>query len=95
MSNNCIIAGNLTVQGSTINIDTQNVLVKDNVMVLNSAAAIGKDCGLLFKRSTGLDSTAFFWDESDLSFALASTDSLQDASTLIPKAYQKFAMCWH
>ena len=36
MSNNCVIAGNLTVQGTTTNIDTQNVLVKDNVMVLNS-----------------------------------------------------------
>ena len=88
MSNNCVIAGNLTVQGTTTNIDTQNVLVKDNVMVLNSASAVGKDAGLMFKRNAQ-DSTAFWWDESALSFVLASTESLGTDATLNIKELQK------
>ena len=88
MSNNCVIAGNLTVQGTTTNIDTQNVLVKDNVMVLNSASAVGKDAGLMFKRNAE-DSTAFWWDESDKTFVLASTESLGTDETLNIKELQK------
>ena len=88
MSNNCVIAGNLTVQGTTTNIDTQNVLVKDNVMVLNSASAVGKDAGLMFKRNAQ-DSTAFWWDESDKTFVLASTESLGTDETLNIKELQK------
>ena len=88
MTNNCVIAGNLTVQGVTTNIDTQNVLVKDNVMVLNSASDVGKDAGLMFKRNAA-DSTAFWWDESALTFVLATTDSLGTDATLAVKELQK------
>ena len=88
MTNNCVIAGNLTVQGVTTNIDTQNVLVKDNVMVLNSASDVGKDAGLMFKRNAA-DSTAFWWDESDKNFVLATTDSLGTDATLAVKELQK------
>lgn len=89
MSNNCVIAGNLTVQGNTTSIDTQNVLVEDNVMVLNSASAVGKDAGFMFKRGAGADSTAFWWDELDKTFVLASTESLGTDETLDIKELQK------
>jgi cytoskeletal protein CcmA (bactofilin family) len=88
MSNNCVIAGNLTVSGLTTSISTENVLVKDNILVLNSASAVGKDGGLMFKRN-GVDSTAFWWDESALSFVLASTESLGTDETLNVKELQK------
>jgi len=64
------------------------VLVEDNVMVLNSASAVGKDAGLMFKRAAA-DSTAFWWDESALSFVLASTESLGTDDTLNVKDLQK------
>jgi hypothetical protein len=87
MLGNCSINGNLTVTGSTTNVSTQNLLVQDNIIVLNSASAAGKDAGLLFTRASGLDSTSLFWDESELSFVLASTKSTQDAPTVLKEAY--------
>jgi hypothetical protein len=87
MTNNCVIAGNLTVSGTTTTIDSQNVLIKDNVIVLNSASTVGKDAGVMFKR-TG-DSMAFWWDESDSTFVLSSTDSTSSDATLAVKALQK------
>lgn len=86
MDNNCVIAGNLTVQGSTTTVDTQNVLVKDNIMVLNSAAEIGKDAGLLFHRNNA-DSTSFYWDESAGEFVFGSTESLHTDSVVVNKAF--------
>jgi hypothetical protein len=89
MTNNCVIAGNLTVNGTTTTIDSQQVLIKDNTLVLNSASAVGKDSGIMFKRSTGLDTTALWWDEADLAFVLATTDNTSSDSTLAIKALQK------
>ena len=89
MSNNLTVTGNLLVNGTTTTIDSQQVLIKDNTIVLNSASQVNKDSGIMFKRSTGLDTTAFWWDESDLTFVLASTDSASIDSFLNVKALQK------
>ena len=86
----CTINGNLTVTGVTTTINTQKLVVEDNIIVLNSASTIGKDAGLLFTRSgaTGpIDSTTMFWDESANSFILASTKSGPDSSTLVKEEY--------
>ena len=94
----CTINGNLTVTGTTTTINTEKLVVEDNIIVLNSASAIGKDAGLLFTRSgatgapgaTGpLDSAAMFWDESATSFVLASTQSGPDSDTITKLAYSK------
>ena len=47
-----------------------------------------KDCGLMFKRNAQ-DSTAFWWDESDKTFVLATTDNSSSDSTLAVKELQK------
>jgi hypothetical protein len=86
----CTINGNLTVTGTTTTINTEKLVVEDNIIVLNSASAIGKDAGLLFTRSgaTGpIDSAAMFWDESATSFVLASTKDGPDSITLNKEAY--------
>lgn len=45
------IAGNLIVAGATTTVDTQNLLVKDNLIVVNEAPpAAGRDAGVLFQR---------------------------------------------
>ena len=87
---NCSIIGNLTVTGTTTTINTENLSVKDNIIVLNSAAALGKDAGLLFTRSgpTGpIDSATMFWDESVASFILATTKSGPESATLDKEDY--------
>jgi hypothetical protein len=89
-SGDCTITGNLTVTGTTTTINTENLSVKDNIIVLNSAAALGKDAGLLFTRSgpTGaIDSATMFWDESVSSFILATTKSGPESSTLLKEDY--------
>ena len=88
MDKNCVITGDLTVKGVTTQINTEQVLVKDNVMVLNSASAVGKDAGLMFKRNAA-DSTAFWWDESDKTFVLATTDNTGSDEHLAVKELQK------
>jgi hypothetical protein len=84
---NCSITGNLTVLGATTTISTENLLVKDNIIVLNSASAAGKDAGLLFTRSAGADSASVYWEELTHKFVLATTKSTQDSGTLVKEAY--------
>ena len=83
----CIITGDLEVKGTTTRINTQEVLVKDNLMVLNSASQIGKDAGLLFNRNAA-DATTMYWSEVDKEFVFASTESTHDAITVTKKALQ-------
>jgi hypothetical protein len=84
-----VIAGNLTVQGTTTQVDSEQILIKDNLMVLNSTGLENKDSGLLFKRQTGVDNEAFFYDESDNTFVLATTESLHDSATVTVKSLSK------
>ena len=83
---NMTIAGNLTVSGSTTQVSTEQVLVKDNHMVLNSASEVGKDAGLLFRRD-GADASSFYWDESAKEFVLATTKSSHDSPEVVHEAY--------
>ena len=81
---NCVIAGDLTVSGTTTQVNTEQVLIKDNMLVLNDASIVDKDSGLLFKRNA-VDSTAFYWDESADEFVIATTESAHDADTIAMK----------
>lgn len=83
----CIITGDLEVKGTTTQINTEEILVKDNLMVLNSASQVGKDAGLLFNRN-GADATSMYWSEADKEFVFASTLSAHDAQTVIKKDLQ-------
>jgi len=84
---NCTVAGDLTVQGTTTQVNTEQITVKDNLMVLNSASQVGKDAGLLFNRNAA-DATAMYWSEADQEFVFASTESTHDALTVTKKALQ-------
>jgi hypothetical protein len=85
-SGDCIIGGNLTVSGSVTNIDTQNLLVKDNIIVLNSASEAGRDAGMIFA-STGAVSTALYYDQSESAFVLSTTLSNATGPTLEKQSY--------
>jgi hypothetical protein len=85
---NCTVAGNFTVQGTTTQVNTEQITVKDNLMVLNSASQVGRDAGILFKRNDAdatADTTAMYWSEADQEFVFASTDSAHDALTVTKK----------
>ena len=87
MTNNCVITGNLTVNGATTTITTENLLVKDNIVVLNEGAASVRDVGFLFNRMPGNDDTTFFWDESDNNFILATTKSVSTDALFAVESY--------
>ena len=87
MTNNCVITGNLTVNGATTTITTENLLVKDNIVVLNDGASTVRDSGFLFNRLAGNDDTTFFWDESDNNFIFATTKSVSTDTTFAVESY--------
>jgi len=87
INGNCTIAGNLEIKGTTTSVNTTEILVKDNLMVLNSASQVGKDAGLLFNRN-GADATSMYWSEADKEFVFASTDSTHDAINVVKKDLQ-------
>ena len=79
LADNLTVEGNLTVNGTTTQIDTQNLLVEDPIIVLadgNGAATV--DQGFVFTRG-GVTNHMFLWDESEDHFALVSTS--EDGTT--------------
>ena len=87
MTNNCVITGNLTVNGATTTITTENLLVKDNIVLLNDGATTVRDVGFLFNRLSGNDDTTFFWDESDNNFIFATTKNSAADATFTVESY--------
>ena len=74
MSGDIIASGNLTISGTTSTINTQNLLVKDPIILLASTQSGTPvlDSGIMINRGTGA-TQAFIWDESNDEFALIST----------------------
>ena len=71
-----IISGNLMVIGTTSTVNSENLLVKDPIMLL-AASQSGTpilDSGLFINRGTGA-TQAFIWDESEKEFIFISTTS--------------------
>ena len=75
---NQVITGDLTVQGTTTTIDSQNLVVEDNLLFINSNNSAETDAGLMIYRGPN-DPAVFFWDEDDDKFKLGTTTS--DGST--------------
>ena len=78
ISGNQTITGDLTVQGTTTTIDSQNLVVEDNIITINENASQASDAGLMIKRSAQ-DNAVFYWDETVDKFKFATTP--QDGST--------------
>jgi len=75
---NVLINADLTVTGTTTTIDSQNLVVEDNVITLNENASQATDAGIMIKRSAA-DNAVFFWDETDNKFKVGTTP--RDGST--------------
>ena len=72
------ITGDLTVEGTTTTIDTQNLVVEDNILMINENASSSTDAGIMINR-TAADNAVLYWDESVDKFRLATTPD--DGST--------------
>jgi len=73
-SDNVVVTGNLTVNGTTTTVATTNTTVADPLMELNSGAGSNaNDCGLLIERGSTGDNAFIGWDESADKFLVGTT----------------------
>lgn len=73
------IAGDLIVQGETTTIDSQNLTVEDNMLVLNSGSSTNTDAGIMINRPSA-DNAIMLWDEATDKFKFGTT--AEDGSTI-------------
>ena len=78
--NSVEIAGDLTVTGTTTVVNTTNMEIEDNILLLNSGGSVGNDAGIMIKRQTSGNNAAFYWDEGADKFKIVTTTS--DGSTV-------------
>ena len=75
---NQTITGDLIVQGTTTTIDSQNLVVEDNIISINENASTATDAGLMISRA-GSNNAVLFWDETADKFKVGTTP--EDGST--------------
>ncbi len=75
LPNDIVVAGNLTVNGTTTTINTTNLAVTDNLVELNQGltGAASNDSGILIERGSTGNNAIMAWDESADSFILGTT----------------------
>jgi hypothetical protein len=73
------ITGDLVVQGTTTTIDSQNLVVEDNIITINENASGATDAGIMINR-TSENNALFIWDETVDKFRFGTTT--QDGSTV-------------
>src|SRR6056300_1516902 len=79
VAGNTRITGDLTVQGTTTTVDSQNLTVEDNLIVINSSGSVGHNSGVLINRGSEGNNAVMIWYESTDKFKFGTTTS--DGST--------------
>ena len=81
LPNDVIIAGNLTVNGTTTTVATDNTVIEDKLIELSNGTtgSPSGDAGIVVERGSS-DNAAFVWDESEDRW-VAATTSATGAST--------------
>ena len=74
------VTGDLIVSGQTTQLDTQNLTVEDNMLVLNSGSSRATDAGIMINRGDALNNAIMLWDEATDRFKFGTTT--QDGSTV-------------
>jgi hypothetical protein len=74
------ISGNLTVSGDTTVVNTTNMEIEDNFIMLNNGGSTGNDAGIMINRGAAGDNAVFYWDEATDKFKIVTTVS--DGSTV-------------
>ena len=71
---NVVIAGDLTVNGTSINLSTTNTVIEDSLIELNNGASSNaNDLGIVMERGSTGDNAIIAWDESADKFIMGTT----------------------
>ena len=72
LTGNAVVAGNLTVNGTTTEISTTHMMVEDTFILLGSGSADSglNDCGIIVEQAFDGTGTALFWDTSEQNWAV-------------------------
>ena len=74
MSQDLIITGDFTVNGTTTTVNSTNTTLDDNLLELNSGAGSNaNDCGIIIERGSTGDNAIIAWDESVDKFTVGTT----------------------
>ena len=74
LSQNLIITGDFTVNGSTTTVNSTNTTIDDNLLELNSGASSNaNDSGIIIERGSTGDNAIVMWDESADQFVVGTT----------------------
>lgn len=89
---NLVVNGNLTIQGTTTTVDTQNINMEDNLLVLNNGPAGLADGGVLVKRyesgtSGSVNYAGVFYKEALDEYTFATTSSDPGSSPVTVNTY--------
>ena len=78
-----VVSGDLTVSGAVTTVSTEEILLADNKIVLNSneTGSPTADAGITIERGTSVDSQ-LFWDESAAQWSMISTGDYYSNSVL-------------
>ena len=90
-ANDVTIGGNLTVDGTTVTVNTSNVLVEDPVLYLakNQTGIATLDAGFIAERGNDTN-VGFIWDESEDHFATINTTEIADDNDITIQSYANF-----
>ena len=80
-SQNLIVTGNFTVNGTTTTVNTANMKVEDTLLELNTGAGSNaNDMGIIMERGSTGDNAIFMFDESADEFTVGTTTATNDAT---------------
>lgn len=80
VQNDLTVEGDLTVLGESTAIDTQNLTVEDNMLVLNQGSSRATDAGIMINRGDAENNAIMLWDEATDRFKFGTT--AEDGSTV-------------
>jgi hypothetical protein len=86
------ITGDLTVTGQTTVVNTTNMEIEDNMLLLNSGGSVGNDAGIMIKRQGAGNDAVFYWDEGSDKFKIVlSTSDGSTVTNITDTAYARMA----
>ena len=74
-----LVAGDLTVTGTTTTVDSNNLTIEDNIITLNSGSSTATSSGIMVNRGDAVNPAVLYWDETTDKFKVVTTAS--DGST--------------
>ena len=78
---NVVIAGDLTINGTSTNLSTTNTIVEDALIELNTGASSNaNDLGIVMERGSTGDNAIIAWDESADKFTMGTTTATGSSS---------------